>query len=95
MVVKNERFIKITLYLCVMQQYLFGYDGKRCPIDIDNPLVMVKGKEFGEEGIIQTFKDTQDLTSQKVVQELKGSLSAFVGRTPQHDDITLMALKAI
>ena len=54
-----------------------------------------KGKEFGEERIIQTFKDTQDLTSQKVIQKLKDSLSAFVGRTPQHDDITLLALKAL
>ncbi len=54
-----------------------------------------KGREFGEERIIQAFKDKQGLSSQQAIQVLRDSLSAFVGRTPQHDDITLMALKAI
>ena len=52
-------------------------------------------KEFGEEGIIQAFSDKKDLSSQQAVQVLKASIGAFVGRAPQHDDITIMALKAL
>ena len=54
-----------------------------------------RGREFGEQGIVQVLRDKQDLTSHQAIQALKGSICAFVGRTPQHDDITIMALKTI
>ena len=54
-----------------------------------------KEREFGDDGIIQAFKDKKDLTSQQAIQVLKGSVNTFVGQAPQHDDITIMALKAL
>jgi CHASE2 domain-containing sensor protein len=54
-----------------------------------------KGREFGEQGIIQALTAKHDLSSQQTVQALKSSIGAFVGRTPQHDDITIMVLKSL
>lgn len=54
-----------------------------------------KGREFGEEGLIQALTGRHDLSSRQAVQVLKSSIGVFVGRTPQHDDITIMALKAL
>lgn len=54
-----------------------------------------KGKEFGEEGIIRSLSAKGNLSSQQAIQALKGSIDAFVGRTPQHDDITILALKVL
>jgi CHASE2 domain-containing sensor protein len=51
-----------------------------------------KGREFGEAGIIQALRD-KALSSYQVIQALKDSIVAFAGGTPQHDDITIMALK--
>ncbi len=30
-----------------MRNYLKAYDGRECPIDLENPLVMIKGSDFG------------------------------------------------
>lgn len=54
-----------------------------------------KGKEFEEKGIIRSLSAKGNLSSQQVIQTLKGSIDAFVGRTPQHDDITILALKIL
>jgi adenylate cyclase len=52
-------------------------------------------KDFEEERIISALKDQKELSSQQAVELLKGAISAFVGRAPQHDDITIMALRAV
>lgn len=32
-----------------MKNYLTAFDGRKCPIDLDNPLIMIKGRDFGRE----------------------------------------------
>lgn len=54
-----------------------------------------KGREFGEEGIIGAFGHRPGLSSKQAIQVLEDSVSAFVGRIPQHDDITILTLRAI
>ncbi|MBN3039359.1 MAG: serine/threonine-protein phosphatase, partial [Candidatus Omnitrophica bacterium] len=52
-------------------------------------------KDFDEEGIIAALKNKPDLSSQQAVELLKGAIESFVGRAPQHDDITIMTLRAV
>lgn len=54
-----------------------------------------RGREFEEAGIIQGLNGRQNLTSEQAIQALMASLKAFVGRTPPHDDITILALQVI
>jgi len=54
-----------------------------------------RGKEIAEEQVIQALKDKQGLSSQQAIGVLQGTVRAFVGGAPQHDDITIMALRVI
>ncbi len=38
----------MNFLLYVMKQYLQAYDGRKCLVDRDNPIVMIKGEDFGE-----------------------------------------------
>ncbi|MFC1631761.1 SpoIIE family protein phosphatase [Candidatus Omnitrophota bacterium] len=54
-----------------------------------------KAEEYGDDAPIQALVGKQALPSPKIVQALKSALNAFVGRAPQHDDITIMVFKVI
>jgi len=55
----------------------------------------INAKEFEEEGLIQALTGKQALTSHQAIQGIKGAMNTFVGRAPQHDDITIMTLKVL
>ncbi|MBN2097081.1 MAG: SpoIIE family protein phosphatase [Candidatus Omnitrophica bacterium] len=51
-----------------------------------------QGAEFGEERLIQALTGKQGVSSKQAVELLRSQIQAFSVRTPQHDDITIMAL---
>lgn len=51
--------------------------------------------EYGEDRLIQQVNAGLALTTPQLLQRIMTDLDVFVADTPQHDDITLMLLKAV
>ena len=54
-----------------------------------------KREMFGEEKLIALVKETKDLPLQEIVDKIQNEVSKFEGKDRQHDDITVMALRAL
>ena len=52
-----------------------------------------KGDEFGEERTVAVLNAGIQTTPTEMLTQLTTALDAFVGNTPQHDDVTAMLLK--
>jgi hypothetical protein len=52
-------------------------------------------EEYGETRLIQRINLGMALTPAQMLQQVMTDLDAFVGTTPQHDDITCMLIKAV
>jgi phosphoserine phosphatase RsbU/P len=52
-------------------------------------------EEYGENRLIQRINLGMNLTPAQMLQQVMADLDAFVGSTPQHDDITCMLIKAV
>jgi len=52
-----------------------------------------KGDEFGEERTVAVLNSGIQATPAEMLTQLTTALDAFVGNTPQHDDVTAMLLK--
>jgi len=51
-------------------------------------------QEYGEARVLSTIAAGATLTPDEMLKRLMTELDQFVGQTPQHDDVTLMLLKA-
>jgi sigma-B regulation protein RsbU (phosphoserine phosphatase) len=51
-------------------------------------------EEFGETRVLSTIATGAALSPSEMLKRLMTELDQFVGQTPQHDDVTLMLLKA-
>ena len=51
-------------------------------------------EEYGESRVLSTIAASATLTPSEMLKRLMTELDLFVGQTPQHDDVTLMLLKA-
>jgi serine phosphatase RsbU (regulator of sigma subunit) len=51
-------------------------------------------EEYGETRVLSTIAATAALTPSEMLKRLMTEVDQFVGQTPQHDDVTLMLLKA-
>jgi sigma-B regulation protein RsbU (phosphoserine phosphatase) len=51
-------------------------------------------EEYGETRVLSTIAAGATLTPSEMLKRLMTELDLFVGQTPQHDDVTLMLLKA-
>lgn len=54
-----------------------------------------KKEEFGEERLIQLFKEIHDLSVQEIIHTVYQKVQEFSGEEPQFDDVTLMVIKAV
>jgi sigma-B regulation protein RsbU (phosphoserine phosphatase) len=55
--------------------------------------VNTRGEEFGEERVIPLLHAGAGASPAELLKQITTSLDAFVGNTPQHDDVTAMLLK--
>jgi hypothetical protein len=53
------------------------------------------GEEYGESRLLQTIAPSDMATPEQVMRRIMASLDAFVGNTPQHDDMTCLLVKVV
>ena len=51
-------------------------------------------QEYGEERLLNVLHANSATTPQVLLERMIAEVNAFVGPTPQHDDITCMLIKA-
>ena len=49
---------------------------------------------FGFERLLETVKDSQTMTAETLLNEIKIKVNEFAGNAPQHDDITIIVIQA-
>lgn len=54
-----------------------------------------RNQEYGEQRLVQLLQGGVHITPQELLRRVMSDVDAFVGETPQHDDITCMFVKAI
>jgi sigma-B regulation protein RsbU (phosphoserine phosphatase) len=52
-------------------------------------------EEYGEERVLNLLQMGATATPEELLRRMMSDLDAFVGPTPQHDDITCMLVKAV
>jgi sigma-B regulation protein RsbU (phosphoserine phosphatase) len=55
----------------------------------------IRQEEYGEARFMVLLYANQNLTPQALLNTILSDINRFVGNTPQHDDITLMLLRAV
>jgi sigma-B regulation protein RsbU (phosphoserine phosphatase) len=54
----------------------------------------VRCEEWGEESLIELAKTCQDLSAPNAMRRILDGAQAFAEGAPQHDDMTLVVLRA-
>jgi phosphoserine phosphatase RsbU/P len=52
-----------------------------------------RGQEYGEQRLLQLLQGSANTTPEDLLRRVMSDVDAFVGETPQHDDITCMFVK--
>jgi phosphoserine phosphatase RsbU/P len=52
-----------------------------------------KGDEYGEDRLYETIQINTHKPAKEILQMIYESVTAFVGKTPQHDDMTMIVVK--
>jgi sigma-B regulation protein RsbU (phosphoserine phosphatase) len=52
-------------------------------------------KEFGEERLLKVIMENRHRPAQDIMEQILAAITAFAGERPQHDDITIMVLRAL
>ena len=52
-----------------------------------------RGEEYGELRLLETLHSGAASSPDELLRRMLGDVDAFVGATPQHDDITCMLVK--
>ena len=81
-----------------------GYEETRLKLETGDKVVlytdgvveaMNTGDEmFGFDRLIEVIKDTETLTAKSLLEEIKNKVNGFTGGAPQHDDITIIVVRA-
>ena len=53
-----------------------------------------RGEQFEEERLKDAFREAIDRSSKEIVDHIRLKVDEFVGQARQHDDMTLIVLKA-
>jgi len=56
--------------------------------------VNTRGEEYGEARLLASVATSSEAAPQEMMRRILADLDAFVGNTPQHDDVTCLLLKA-
>lgn len=52
-------------------------------------------EEFGEDRLLRVIMENRALPAGEILEKILAAITAFAGDRPQHDDITLMVLRAV
>jgi len=52
-------------------------------------------QEFGEQRLLDILQLDSTISSSELLSKIMASLDAFVGETPQHDDVTCMVIYGV
>ena len=52
-------------------------------------------EEFGEQRLLSVITENRAFTADEILAKILSAITAFAGDRPQHDDITLMVLRAV
>lgn len=52
-------------------------------------------EEFGEERLLRVIRENRALPADAILEKILAAITSFAGERPQHDDITLMVLRAV
>jgi len=52
-------------------------------------------EEFGEDRLYKNISGNKNLTSNAIIQKVVRSVKSFIGSYPQHDDMTMVVIKAM
>lgn len=52
-------------------------------------------EEFGEERLLRVITENRSLPAQMILENILAAINEFAGSRPQHDDITIMVLRAV
>ncbi|MDD3137304.1 MAG: PP2C family protein-serine/threonine phosphatase, partial [Methanoregula sp.] len=52
-------------------------------------------EEFGEARLLRVITDNRTLPADALLEKILSAITTFAGSRPQHDDITIMVLKAV
>jgi len=51
-------------------------------------------EEYGEDKLFEVISENKDSTSNAIIQKVVRTVKSFVGSYPQHDDMTMVVIKA-
>jgi len=57
--------------------------------------INAKGEEFGMERLLELAKKYSSLSCKEILSKIQKDIKNFAGRMPQHDDITIIAMKVL
>lgn len=83
----DQKLEQISLYYEKNDVFVFATDGITEAFNADH-------QEFGEERLIQALLDSADQSASQIGQHILNQLQKFRGEQPNHDDVTLVVLKA-
>ncbi len=83
----EQKLEQISLHYEKNDVFVFATDGITEAFNAEN-------QEFGEERLIQALLDTADQSANQIGQHILQQLQNFRGERPNHDDATLVILKA-
>ena len=52
-------------------------------------------EEFGEQRLLSVITENRMLPAAELLEKILAAINTFAGSRPQHDDITLMVLRAV
>lgn len=83
----DQKLEQLSLYYEKNDVFVFATDGITEAFNAEN-------QEFGEERLIQALLDSADQSASQIGQHILDQLQNFRGERPNHDDATLVILKA-
>ena len=51
--------------------------------------------EFGEDNLQDILNNTNSFSAENIINEVKNQVFNFVGKSPQHDDMTMIVIKVL
>ncbi len=52
-------------------------------------------EEFGEDRLLRVIMENRHRPAQEIMEQILAAITTFAGERPQHDDITIMVLRAL
>jgi len=54
-----------------------------------------RGRLFGEKRFLELVRTHRNLSAREIIDKIVAGVTEFIGPAPQHDDITIVVIKAL